>query len=113
VTDAARASAKSTILRSSALAPFAVRSFRFLWPANIATSWAFEMETLILGWYVLVETKSVFLLTVFASLQWFGTLISPTAAEAAGPALASMLIYLLMAIVLALRPEGLFPAKGH
>jgi branched-chain amino acid transport system permease protein len=42
-----------------------------------------------------------------------GALISPTAAEAAGPALASMLIYLLMAVVLALRPEGLFPAKGH
>jgi len=42
-----------------------------------------------------------------------GALISPTAAESAGPALASMLIYLLMAVVLALRPEGLFPAKGH
>ena len=42
-----------------------------------------------------------------------GTLLSPTAAEAAGPALASMLIYLLMAVVLALRPEGLFPAKGR
>jgi branched-chain amino acid transport system permease protein len=42
-----------------------------------------------------------------------GALISPTAAEAAGPALASMLIYLLMAAVLALRPEGLFPVRGH
>ena len=41
-----------------------------------------------------------------------GSLISPTAAEAAGPALASMLIYLLMALVLALRPAGLFPARG-
>ena len=41
------------------------------------------------------------------------SLLSPTAAEAAGPALASMLIYLLMAVVLALRPEGLFPAKGR
>lgn len=41
------------------------------------------------------------------------SVISPTAAEAAGPALASMLIYLLMAVVLALRPEGLFPAGGH
>jgi branched-chain amino acid transport system permease protein len=41
-----------------------------------------------------------------------GTVISPTAAEAAGPALASMLIYLLMAVVLALRPAGLFPARG-
>jgi len=35
---------------------------------------------------------------------------SPAAADAAGPALASMLIYLLMAIVLAFRPAGLFPA---
>src|SRR5690242_11636995 len=41
-----------------------------------------------------------------------GTVLSPTAAEAAGPALASMLIYLLMAVVLALRPEGLFPSRG-
>ncbi len=40
------------------------------------------------------------------------TIISPTAAESAGPALASMSIYLLMAVVLALRPAGLFPARG-
>ena len=40
------------------------------------------------------------------------TIISPSAADTAGPALASMLIYLLMAIVLAFRPEGLFPARG-
>jgi branched-chain amino acid transport system permease protein len=34
-------------------------------------------------------------------------------ADAAGPALASMLVYLLMAVVLAWRPRGLFPAyKG-
>jgi branched-chain amino acid transport system permease protein len=32
-------------------------------------------------------------------------------ADAAGPALASMLIYLLMAVVLAVRPQGLFPAQ--
>ncbi|WP_020653868.1 branched-chain amino acid ABC transporter permease [Massilia niastensis] len=31
-------------------------------------------------------------------------------ANAAGPALASMLVYLLMAVVLAVRPQGLFPA---
>jgi branched-chain amino acid transport system permease protein len=37
-----------------------------------------------------------------------GHVISPPAAEAAGPALASMLIYLLMAVVLAIRPAGLF-----
>jgi branched-chain amino acid transport system permease protein len=40
------------------------------------------------------------------------TIISAPAAESAGPALASMLIYLLMAVVLAIRPQGLFPARG-
>jgi branched-chain amino acid transport system permease protein len=37
------------------------------------------------------------------------TVISPVAADTAGPAIASMLIYVLMAIVLAFRPAGLFP----
>jgi branched-chain amino acid transport system permease protein len=37
--------------------------------------------------------------------------LSPAAASTAGPALSSMLIYLLMVIVLVLRPEGLFPAS--
>jgi predicted MFS family arabinose efflux permease len=35
------------------------------------------MEMLILGWYVLVETGSVLLLTLFASLNYVGTLIAP------------------------------------
>jgi branched-chain amino acid transport system permease protein len=38
------------------------------------------------------------------------TVLSPSAADTAGPAIASMLIYLLMAVVLAFRPAGLFPA---
>src|SRR5213596_2518765 len=38
-------------------------------------------------------------------------MLSSTAASTAAPALSSMLIYLLMAIVLVLRPEGLFPAS--
>ena len=59
------------------LAPFRTKSFRFQWPADLFTAWALEMETLILGWYVLVETGSVMLLTVFGSLQFVGTLISP------------------------------------
>jgi branched-chain amino acid transport system permease protein len=37
-------------------------------------------------------------------------LMSRDIANAAGPALASMLVYVLMATVLAFRPEGLFPA---
>src|SRR5262249_54827494 len=64
-------------MRHGVLAPFRVRSFRFQWPADLLASWAFEMETLILGWYILVETGSVLLLTVFASLQYLGTIIAP------------------------------------
>jgi predicted MFS family arabinose efflux permease len=67
----------SATSRAPALAPFRVRSFRFQWPADLATSWAFEMELLILGWYVLAETRSVFMLTVFASLLYIGTLLAP------------------------------------
>jgi len=64
-------------MRLGVLSPFRVRSFRFQWPADLLASWAFEMETLILGWYILVETGSVLLLTVFGSLQYLGTMIAP------------------------------------
>jgi predicted MFS family arabinose efflux permease len=60
-----------------ALAPFQIRSFRFQWPADLLASWAFEMEGVILGWFVLVSTGSVLALAVFGSLQFLGTLISP------------------------------------
>ena len=59
------------------LAPFAVRSFRFQWGSDMTTSAGFEMENLILGWFVLVETGSPFLLAVVAALQYGGTLIAP------------------------------------
>jgi branched-chain amino acid transport system permease protein len=36
----------------------------------------------------------------------------PRVASAAGPALASVMIYLIMAVVLYFRPQGLFPARG-
>jgi branched-chain amino acid transport system permease protein len=38
--------------------------------------------------------------------------LSYSAASSAGPALSSMLIYMLMAAILVFRPEGLFPASG-
>jgi predicted MFS family arabinose efflux permease len=59
------------------LAPFRVRSFRFQWPADLLASLAFEMETVILSWYVMVETGSVLLLTAFGSLLFLGTLAAP------------------------------------
>jgi hypothetical protein len=63
--------------QSSAAAPFRIRNFRLVWPANLVASWAFEMEILILGWYIMVETGSVLLLALFGALQWAGTLLSP------------------------------------
>ena len=42
----------------------------------------------------------------------FGKMFSPQVASNLGPALSSILIYVLMAAVLFLRPQGLFPARG-
>jgi MFS family permease len=64
-------------VHAGALAPFQVRSFRFQWPADLAVSWAFEMEALILGWYVLVATGSVKMLVLYGAVQWAGSLLSP------------------------------------
>ncbi|SFJ76936.1 MFS transporter [Bradyrhizobium sp. cf659] len=64
-------------MSTSAFAPFRIRNYRFQWPSDLLTSWAFEIETLVLGWYILVETGSVLLLTILASLQYVGTLIAP------------------------------------
>ena len=59
------------------LAAFRVRSFRFQWSSDLLTSWASEMETVVLGWYVITQSGSVLLLTLFGSLQYFGTLAAP------------------------------------
>ena len=66
-----------TVARPAFFAPFSVRSFCFQWPADLLASWAFEMEVLILGWYVLVESDSVLLLVIFGALQYAGSLVSP------------------------------------
>ncbi|HUL93424.1 MAG TPA: branched-chain amino acid ABC transporter permease [Burkholderiales bacterium] len=42
----------------------------------------------------------------------FGLFFQPRVASAAGPAIASVLAYLLMVAVLYFRPRGLFPARG-
>ncbi|MBX3576355.1 MAG: branched-chain amino acid ABC transporter permease [Rhizobiaceae bacterium] len=52
-----------------------------------------------------VDTLGRFLLPALLS-----TFVSPSAAASTGAALASMLIYVVMALILAIRPQGLFPA---
>ena len=39
--------------------------------------------------------------------------MGPSPARMVGPAIASMLIYVLMAVVLYVRPTGLFPVRGR
>src|SRR5206468_6142710 len=74
-----------TLLSSSAmLAPFQVRSFRFQWPADLLTSWGIEMENLVLGGYILVETGSVLALTPFRAVPELGTLLGPAFGMAGG-----------------------------
>lgn len=103
----------STVARASVFAPFSVRSFRFQWPADLFASWAFEMEVLILGWYVLVESDSVLLLVVFGALQYVGSIVSPlfgVAGDRIGYRrlfLITRTIYAVLAILL-----GLFAALG-
>jgi branched-chain amino acid transport system permease protein len=47
------------------------------------------------------------------SVEILRLFMGPSTARVVGPAIASMLIYLLMAVVLYVRPTGLFPAKGR
>jgi branched-chain amino acid transport system permease protein len=47
------------------------------------------------------------------SIDILRLMMGPSSARMVGPAIASMLIYVLMAIVLYLRPAGLFPAQGR
>jgi len=83
---------------------------------------------LILAFVVIIiggigSIRGAFIASVFVGLvdtvgraflpDLFKLVMSPAAASTAAPALSSMLIYLLMAIVLVLRPEGLFPAPGR
>ncbi|MSP05751.1 MAG: MFS transporter [Acetobacteraceae bacterium] len=63
--------------RPGFLSPFQIRAFRFQFLADLCTSWGTEMEVIVLGWYILVETDSVGLLTLYGALQYLGTLIAP------------------------------------
>ncbi|MDP6823596.1 MAG: MFS transporter [Dehalococcoidia bacterium] len=56
---------------------FQVRSFRFMWPSDGLTIWAFEMETLVLGWYILTATDSPALVGLIGTLRFGGTLFGP------------------------------------
>ncbi len=59
---------------------------------------------------LLVGLVDTFGRTVMQSM--FREFFPPQVASAAGPAVASVAIYVFMAAVLAIKPQGLFPARG-
>ncbi|MEO6269230.1 MAG: branched-chain amino acid ABC transporter permease [Lautropia sp.] len=44
--------------------------------------------------------------------ELFGLFLPPQLASATGPAVSSVIVYVLMAVVLFVKPQGLFPARG-
>ena len=67
----------SQIGNSSPLAPFRISNYRNLWFSDVLSLWSFEMETLIMSWYVLVQTDSALMVGIVNALRFLGTLISP------------------------------------
>ena len=63
--------------KQSPFASLRIKSFRFQWSADSMMTWGAEMETLILGWYILVATDSPFLVGLLGALAFSGTLIAP------------------------------------
>ncbi len=93
-------------------------------------SLAMGLEIIIIALVVIIiggvgSLKGAFVAALLAGLvdtlgrAWLDDLfklaLSPEAAETAAPAVSAMSVYLLMALILALRPQGLFPpkARGH
>nr|WP_270936254.1 MFS transporter [Roseomonas sp. MO-31] len=87
--------------RAARRSPFAVRGYRYQWSADLMTSCAQEMETIVLGWYIAVQTQSVLLVTLFGALQFVGTLLSPFIGLA-GDAIGYRRVLVLMRAVYAL-----------
>ncbi len=89
-------------------------------------SLAMGLEIIIIALVVIIiggvgSLKGAFVAAILAGLvdtlgrAWLDDLfklaMSPEAAETAAPAVSAMSVYLLMALILALRPQGLFPPK--
>jgi len=59
------------------LRSFRGRDFRYLWASDALQGWADQMESVVLGWFVLTETDSPFLVGLFAALRFTGTIFAP------------------------------------
>ena len=95
---------------ASAIQPFAYLQLVFIAAIGLTVFGEVLRLNVVIGAIVvgLVDTLGRFLLP-----KLFALAMGPAAGATVGAALASMLIYIVMAAVLAVRPKGLFPAaKG-
>ena len=93
-----------TTVESGMGEPLLILSFVVIIIGGIGSIQGAFIAALLVG---LVDTTGRVLLP--AALR---AVMDQAAADGAGPALASMLVYIFMAVVLVLRPRGLFPPKG-
>ena len=56
---------------------FRYRNYRFLWSSDGIVGWSLEIEFLVLGWFILVESGSPFFVGLMGSLRYIGTLLAP------------------------------------
>ena len=93
-----------TTVQSGMGEPLLILSFVVIIIGGIGSIQGAFVAALLVG---LVDTTGRVLLPV--ALR---AVLDQAAADGAGPALASMLVYIFMSVVLVLRPRGLFPPKG-
>ena len=93
-----------TTVESGMGEPLLILSFVVIIIGGIGSIQGAFIAALLVG---LVDTTGRVLLP--AALR---AVMDQAAADGAGPALASMLVYIFMSVVLVLRPRGLFPPKG-
>ncbi|MDD2868592.1 branched-chain amino acid ABC transporter permease [Neomegalonema sp.] len=85
--------------------PMLILAFVVIVIGGIGSIWGALVGAVLVG---VVDTMGRFLLPKAFALAW-----PPSEASAMGAAVASLLIYLLMAVILALRPQGLFGAASR
>ena len=93
-----------TAVESGMGEPLLILSFVVIIIGGIGSIQGAFVAALLVG---LVDTTGRVLLPVMLR-----AVMDQASADGAGPALASMLVYIFMSIVLVLRPRGLFPPKG-
>jgi len=68
---------KGLVATERIMSSFKARNFRYLLFSDVLNGVAEQMEFVVLAWFVLMQTNSPFLVGVYGSLRYGGTLFSP------------------------------------